>query len=375
MQLTSSMVFDREKLLAPISPDAPAGELLRYDGTYDRIQEARRQDDPNLTMGIWEHELKEANWNRVCEICTESLEKRTKDLQIAAWLLEAWLHLYGFAGVREGLTMIEELCRTFWDIIHPSLTDPEYRLSIFQWMNDKLSLQLKFVPITSPPQATNAVAYCYWDWEAAFRADPKAHLHQEAKTGAAPGDEEVTITKFRQSALLSPPAFFESLARDLISVANACLSLEAFLDQRYGKVAPSLRAYREIPESIESLIQQVTGDHKIPASAIAATDSKDDSLADREIQPAVAESRAIAAGPPIRSRAEAYQRLAEAAEYLFRTEPHSPTPYLVRKAISWGDMTLDELLPELVRSESALQETMKLLQVESKKQPASQTKE
>ena len=36
---------DLEKLLYPISVERPAGESLRYEGTYDRIREARRQDD------------------------------------------------------------------------------------------------------------------------------------------------------------------------------------------------------------------------------------------------------------------------------------------------------------------------------------------
>jgi predicted component of type VI protein secretion system len=46
-----------------------------------------------------------------------------------------------------------------------------------------------------------------------------------------------------------------------------------------------------------------------------------------------------------------YQRLQEAADYLLRTEPHSPTPYLVQRAVSWGHMTLVELLQELVGNE------------------------
>lgn len=364
MGTVNPMVLEHDKILAPISADAPAGELLRYEGTYDRIQEARRQDDPNLAVGIWEHELKEANWNTVCEICTESLEMRTKDLQIAAWLTEAWLHLYGFGGVREGLATIEQLCRDFWDTIHPSLDDPEYRLSIFQWMNDKLSLQLKFIPITDPPQETNSIPYCYWDWETAFRTDQKARQHPELKTKVNSGEGALTIAQFQQSALLSPPAFFESMSKDLTSVANACHGLESFLDEQYGKDAPSLRTFREIPESIESLIRQIIGSHKGSMSEGTATRGEEASPPDSGNGQATAEPKAIVSCPPIRSRAEAYQRLAEAAEYLFRTEPHSPTPYLVRKAIAWGNMTLDELLPELVRNESALQETMKLLQVE-----------
>jgi predicted component of type VI protein secretion system len=65
----------------------------------------------------------------------------------------------------------------------------------------------------------------------------------------------------------------------------------------------------------------------------------------------------------IASRDEAYRRLAEAAEYLARVEPHSPAPYLVRRAIHWGSMTLPELLPELVRNQGELAELFRLLQL------------
>jgi len=73
----------------------------------------------------------------------------------------------------------------------------------------------------------------------------------------------------------------------------------------------------------------------------------------------------ISPGPlgPIRSRAEAYQRLAEAADFLQRTEPHSPTPYLVRRAIQWGNMDLRELLPHLIRNDHALLEVAQLLNI------------
>lgn len=70
----------------------------------------------------------------------------------------------------------------------------------------------------------------------------------------------------------------------------------------------------------------------------------------RKAKPAAKSAAAApaAAGGPIRSRNEAYQRLQEAADWLMENEPHSPTPYLIRRAVSWRDKSLVELLSELV---------------------------
>ena len=81
--LTSSHQIDVQDLLQPIPGANPAGESLRYQGTYDRIADARREDDPNLSQGIYKSALKRADWATAEAICVEALTKRSKDLQIA----------------------------------------------------------------------------------------------------------------------------------------------------------------------------------------------------------------------------------------------------------------------------------------------------
>jgi type VI secretion system protein ImpA len=66
----------------------------------------------------------------------------------------------------------------------------------------------------------------------------------------------------------------------------------------------------------------------------------------------------------IHSRAEAYQLLAEVADFLARNEPHSPVPYLVSRAVTWGSMPLEALLPELVRNAGELAEIYRLLNLQ-----------
>jgi type VI secretion system protein ImpA len=63
----------------------------------------------------------------------------------------------------------------------------------------------------------------------------------------------------------------------------------------------------------------------------------------------------------IENREQAYQMLAEIADYLTKVEPHSPTPYLIRRAVSWGHMSLGELLSELIQDGGDLIRTLKIL--------------
>src|SRR5262249_51806813 len=59
-----------------------------------------------------------------------------------------------------------------------------------------------------------------------------------------------------------------------------------------------------------------------------------------------------AIGQSLRTREEAYRQLMEIAEFLLRTEPHSPTPYVIQRATSWGEMPLPVLVEDLSDSGS-----------------------
>ena len=351
--------FDIETLLRPVSPGRPSGESLRYEGTHDRIREARREDDPRLSRGIYEAELKRADWAEVEAVCLEALASRSKDLQVAAWLLEAWLHRRGFAGVREGLRLLAGLCELFWDDLHPQL-DPdgraEGRAAPFDWINEKLSLKLKQAPVTAP-EAADADAYSYADWESACdlenlaRKDPKA-----AKAAEARG--RVTLSKFTSSLMLTDGYFYAALYEEAGGAAEACAALEGLLDERCGREAPSLYRFRDTLLAVQRLAADVLQSR--PAADEGAPEEGDEmSYAD---DPEAADA-APWPGGPIRSRAEAYRRLAEAADYLMRTEPHSPTPYLVRRAVEWGGMSLHEVLQQIVRNDGEMQEITRLLRL------------
>jgi type VI secretion system protein ImpA len=357
---TLSSSTDLERLLRPISGSSPAGESLRYEGTYDRIRDARREDDPGLSQGIYKMDLKRANWEASESICLEALAARSKDLQLAAWLLEAWLHLYGFSGVREGLALLAGLCESFWDDLYPEIVDGdvENRVAPIVWINEKLSLQVKQIPLTSP-QTTDAAIYSYADWESACHLDNLAKkrpdLMQSAEANGKP-----TPASFYASASLSPKYFYGALAEELSAIMEVRLRLEQLLDEKCGKDSPSLHQFKEILEAIQRLVADILRSRQDESY-------EPEEYGDTQLEAEVDEQgNEIWSSCPIRSRAEAYWRLSEAADYLLRTEPHSPTPYLVKRAVAWGSMSLFELFQQIIRNDSEREEINRLLRLANK---------
>lgn len=354
---------DLDKLLAPISADQPSGESLRHHAVYDAIRESRKQDDTGLDRGVWQRDLKRADWNRVMLLCLEALETQTKDLQIAVWLLEAWTHLNGVAGAVEGLKLINGLCESFWDDLHPRIEDPddlEVRVAPIQWLNDKVSDTLKEVPVTQP-MADNARPYSWNDWEDAVhlaslkKLDPQAASAEEEKG-------KVSQEKFRASETLTPRPFYDRLAQRVGEARDELGTLDGFLESKCGpKSAPGLTRFRHTLEEIHNFTATVLKHREQQGEPSATEDETTAEATDfTEIQDDGEELFASGSGP-IRSRAEAYRRLIEAADYLARTEPHSPTSFLVKRAVSWGSMTLAELLEELLQDGTDLRTIYKLL--------------
>ncbi|MDR1561124.1 MAG: type VI secretion system ImpA family N-terminal domain-containing protein, partial [Holosporaceae bacterium] len=147
------MIKKISKFLVPISLDNECGEYLKYDYIYDQIKEHRREDDSRLSQGVWQIEPKKANWEEVKRICSELLITKTKDLQIAMWLLEAMTVLDGFQGLNQGILLISLLCERFWDNIYPQIDlenkSVSHRFPPFYFFADKIPERIVMIPLVA----------------------------------------------------------------------------------------------------------------------------------------------------------------------------------------------------------------------------------
>src|SRR5215467_465391 len=250
-----------EGLLNPIPGENPSGQDLRYDPVYDKIREARRANkeiqlsEEASKRDIWGGAVKKADFPQVVKLATEALSKRTKDLQIAAWLTEALLVQEKIPGLIQGLGLLRGLIENFWDTVHPQIEDGdlEMRIGPIDWVGSRLDIQVRRVPLTK-----NKL-----DWFK-FQDSRKVPYEKEAKESeakmaarqAALDEKKCTPEEFDEGVKAAGDAFYSQLTADLISAVEATQALEGLSDEKFGRDAPSFANLKKALEDLQDAVRE-----------------------------------------------------------------------------------------------------------------------
>lgn len=239
--------IDIEAILAAIPGDNPAGEDLRYSQIYDDIKEARRADDM-LDRGDWQREIKTSDWNKVVNVSVESLTKRTKDLQIAAWLMEGLIATEGFEGLAVALRILVGLLENFWDHVYPPIEDDDldYRAAPFQFMNEKLSPAVRQIALTEKGKTPG---YTWLQWaesrDVGLESDTLSRSGEvdegkKKRRDQLIADGRLTPEEFESALAISSKAFQNSTAENLSLCLETIKRLDEIIDSKFGRQGPSL---------------------------------------------------------------------------------------------------------------------------------------
>ncbi|MEX3918659.1 type VI secretion system protein TssA [Paraburkholderia sp. BR10872] len=349
--------FDIEALVQPIPGGAPAGVSLLHDAAFDAIKAARREDDPALPAGIWQTALKVADWAAVEAGCEDLLARRSKDLTLAAWLGESWLHRYGCVALPDCFVLLSELCVRYWDDIHPLPRDGDlgFRAAPLAWVAQQFPTLLggRIALCAGPDGSALTLAR----WQGAQRE--AVAVKDRKDVPAAKREEAARVAQaLAQAAHAAEPAALRDQLQALRAARAPIAKLDAWCTQRLGAEAPSFGVLLETLERMESVLRDWLTTHPewedVPMVDVATIQEN------AVVEPAMIQVAAAVGVPepavPRRldapqSRDEAYRLLAIVADYLMRYEPHSPVPYMLKRALDWGGKPLPELLAELMAGE------------------------
>jgi type VI secretion system protein ImpA len=333
--------LDVEALIAPIPGDNPAGKPL-LDSVRLRLDEDRKEADP-LDPSTAD---RKANWPGIVALAKTTLADGSKDLLVAVRLVEALVRKNDFVGLRDGIKLLRLLVDNCWDYLYPPIEDGdlEVRAGPFKWLNDatrgaKFPSAIQSIPVIRSRGET----FSYFDWIGEVRkvefdeAIPAAkaddlklaweelqETHKELELLASALDEKLTKEH-------SPDLLSADNPNNIGSAILNCSTLIEDLARRKGL--------------------------KLKAETVAEGDSADanDSLPS-------ANGVSIAVGKS--NREGLYRQLEQIADALQTLEPHSPIPYLVRRAVRLGSLPFPELMRAMIRETGTLDELDRLLGIQ-----------
>ena len=334
----------RQDILSPLPGQNPGGRSLRLDPVYDKIREARREDD-SLAQGAWQRERKTADHALAIQLIEQALATESKDLHLAAWLCDSLLKLEGIAGLRNGVNLCQALVDRFWDTLYPLIEDEDSddRVAPLEWIASKLLIPVRSVPLCREGynlfdyKESRAIEY----EELAKSKDQKAAREKALKEG------KLAPELFDKSFVETPKVFYADLERNLDGAAAAVRALDETCAARLGpQAAPSFtklqEALQEVRHVVHQLLQkkrEIEPDPVEPPPAPAVSPGVADP------QPAAEATRAVAATVPSATafavtadQDEATRAIASAAATLRRRDPLSPAPYLMLRGLRWGEL-------------------------------------
>jgi type VI secretion system protein ImpA len=339
----------RNDLLNPIAGENPAGENLKYAPVYDKIKEARRQDD-DAPQGEWTHERKLADYPLAIKLISETLATKTKDLQLAAWLAEATLIREGVPALREVLDLVRGMLESFWDGLYPEIDDgdAEFRAAPLQWIGDRLEIPLKQCRLTK--KGLNWLQYKESravGTEEAADTDAKREARQKAIA-----EGKLTQEEFDSDFDSTPKQFYVDLLAAYDGTLESIEALSSLCDEKFGDVAPSFSklktALEEVRQTVKTLLQRKREKEPDAPVAEAVTEAEPEPELETVAEPV---SAGGAAAAPARAKAkagalslepvdkeDAIARIVGAAKYLRAQDAYTPAPYLLLRGLRWGEL-------------------------------------
>ncbi len=339
-------------MLEPIAGENPSGENLRYAPVYDKIKEARREDD-DAAQGDWKRERKVADWPQVIKLAGEALATKSKDLQLAAWITEALLKTQGISGLKEGLDLLKGLQENFWDTLYPEIEDGdlEMRATPLEWVGGRLEKAVKDAPVTRS-------GFSWFDYKesrkVATEEEAGADSTKAEAREAAIAEGKPTPEEFDKAFDASPKAYYVQAAANIEAALESLQALDDFCTEKFQDVAPGFGPLRAAVEEVQTCIRiflqkkrEKEPDEAAAEEAPAAVETE--SAAESWGEPAAQAGGAAAAPARIRKpagplapepadRTDAVARVVSAAKYLRTENAYDPAPYLMLRGLRWGEL-------------------------------------
>jgi len=354
--MASEEIISLDQLLAPVTDDNKVGEDIREntspDSPYYKIKDARSAARAAERNNMFDSDTSEADghWRKILELAPDILANQAKDLEVASWYTEALIRQHGYPGLRDGFKLIKGLIEQYWDELYPLPDEDgiETRVASLTGLNGEGAEGVLITPIRNVyiTEGSDPGPFNYWKYQQVLEVekiiDEETKREKADRLGFNNADVEKAVADSSES-------FYINLCDDLSEAIAAYREIGALLDEHCGiNDSPPTSNIINMLENCLGAVKHI-GKYKIPEPE---TDEEPTSESDDDSSSSSTTEVAPVSGP-VKNREDAFKKLIEISEFFRKTEPHSPIPYILERAVKWGDMPLESLIRELIPDSSA----------------------
>lgn len=349
------MPLDIDELLKPIPGDHPAGGDLREEtginSLYFKLKDARAQARTieRATEAAGDAPTVPLEWQTVRALAIEALQHRSKDLEVAAWLIEALLRLEDFAGLAASFVLVKRMAETFWPLHSIDEDDTAGRVSPLAGLNGMGGDGALIQPIRMVCLMPGGT----------FGSNALWHLSRVQKE-----PDSALAREFNEARTAAGMAAIRDRAIQASGAREAYNELTATMDELCGVDAPPSSNIRNTLDAVLDAYRSLIGGADI---AVAKSAAHPEALASTAAIPhetmrtpnGVHTVKTAHENREISTREEAFTELLRIADFFRRMEPHSPLSYALETLVTRGRMTfldlLEELMPDIANRRQLLQ--------------------
>jgi type VI secretion system protein ImpA len=348
-----------DHLLKPIPGENPSGANLRYDPIFQQLKELSSEGDQGGVLGgnFELAQVKKVDHRGVVRLATETLEKRSKDIQLAAYLTASMIRLEGFAVVAPSIDLLRQLQETFWPTLYPEPDegeDYEMRAVSVEKAARGIAEALATVPLTS-----NGLTYA--DYQESRTVGYEKDATSDAKKAArkyAVDHGKLTAEEFDKAFAGSPKKLYLDGEAALAEALQAVDRLDTFQGEKYKNNEPSLRDLRSTVETVHQAVEYLLNERRktepdpvavqeTPSPGEAgegeAPEAGAGTTAAPRLKTMILRARTSEGAP--KTLDDAYAQVVESALFLFEKNPASPVPYLICAGLRTGETAMQGAQP------------------------------
>jgi type VI secretion system protein ImpA len=342
--------FTVEQLCLPISEESTTGPDPRSDisptSTYYLLKDVRNNARASERKALIDEESMRTvviEWQPILDQLPKVLIEDSKDLEYTAWYIEALCRKFGFKGLAFGFELATKLIELYWEDIYPMPDDGDMqgRIAPLIGLNGIDGPGALVAPIKSIAITDGVEIFSTWQYEQACEIQRLDSDKQQKKiSGGAISFEQVT-----QSIQESTDSFYIELHNDIESALNAFLLLSEAMDKAMLGDPQPTSYVRKALESCLHAVSHIAKDILIENQPIEEEEQED---IPEEVAQEVNELPESVLQAQIETREQALRKLDEIASFFRKTEPHSPMSYAIEQVVRWSELSLPELLQELI---------------------------